>query len=272
MKKIIFYLFTALTIFSCKSDDSDSNSNSNKNYLKSYFNDTGSPDSFYEYDNGFLTKIFFFNIVTTYKYDNKGRLQLKTYGNQTYSYEYDNQNRLIKEIKNGTSDYITLSYSTSKVIATEHSSSNSTNLVSEIFIDNLGRIIKTVQMTPTYSNQYLIQEFTYDINGNIINRLYSGSVSNEPDLSINFQFDNKINPYYISYKNLYNSIYYLESRKEFSYESINPNNIISVETTTATSTRNITYNIDNLPTKMINSTIQNGSSQQTTATAFYEYY
>ncbi|WP_298121349.1 hypothetical protein [Flavobacterium sp.] len=269
MKKIIFYLIVGLTIFSCKSDDS----NSNKNYLKSYYNDAIDTEILYEYDNDFLTKVSYSNYgTTTFKYDNRGRLHLKTYGSQTYSYEYDNQNRLIKEIKNGTSDYITLSYSTGKVIVTEHSSNNSTNLVSEIFIDNLGRVIKTVQMTPTYTSQYLIEELTYDINGNMINCLFSGNVNNEPDLSINFQFDNKINPIYISYKKLYNSIYYLEFRNSFFSDSINPNNIISHGTTSSTSTRNITYNVDNLPTKIINSTIQNGSSQQTTATAFYEYY
>ena len=129
MKKIIIYLFTVLTIYSCtpNDSDSDSNSNSNKNYLKSHFDDSGFPATFYEYENGFLTKSYNGNFVTTYQYDNIGRLQLRTVGSQSYSYEYDNQNRLIKEIKNGTNDYISLSYLTNKIIATNYSSTNGTN-------------------------------------------------------------------------------------------------------------------------------------------------
>ena len=274
MKKIIIYLFTVLTIYSCtpNDSDSDSNSNSNKNYLKSHFDDSGFPATFYEYENGFLTKSYNGNFVTTYQYDNIGRLQLRTVESQSYSYEYDNQNRLIKEIKNGTNDYISLSYLTNKIIATNYSSTNGTNLVSDIYIDNSGRIIKTVQMTSTYSSEYLTQEFTYDINGNVINRSYSDNVDNQPNISINFQYDNKINPFYNANKKLFNSIYYLEGRKEFPIDIVNPNNIISVETSTSSSIRNITYNTDNLPSKISISVYQNGSSQPTTSVSFYEYY
>lgn len=271
MKKLIFYAIVILTIYSCKPDDSDENSN--KNYLKSYYSDAGIIiNHFYEYEDGFLTKRNQSNDISTYKYDNNSRLISKTAGGLTYSYEYDDQNRLIKETKNGTNDYISLNYLTNKIVVTDYSSYNDTNLVYELFIDNLGRVFKRIVLTPTNYNGYYIEEYTYDVNGNIINLIFSSSSNNNPDLSISYQFDNKINPFYIANKNLYKSIYYLTFGNNAFRSDLNPNNIIRNENSTYIQTINYIYNVDNLPTKSIISTNPNGSSEQYITTALYEYY
>jgi hypothetical protein len=278
MKKL--YLFILIIICSCNNDNSeDNNEVLNKNYLKSYTFE-GETSTEFEYNKGFLTKETFQYLdipkqETTYNYNDDGKLLSQQFGLYKFSYLYDNQNRLIKEVRNGTNNFSTLEYLANKIIVTnfsENPKGTTSTIVTEVYIDNKGRITKTVQSTPTYSNQFLIHEFTYDNNDNVVRLAFKSNIDNHPDSIINYEYDDKKNPFYYSYKNLYKSIYYLVFSSEVSLGPIVPNNIISASTSTGTTITNLTYNIENYPIKGQFSKSQDGSTTQLTGTISYEYY
>ncbi|WP_316636152.1 hypothetical protein [uncultured Flavobacterium sp.] len=269
-----------IIICSCSSDNSnESDQNLNKGLLKSvaYGKDGGSD---YEYENGFLTKLTT-NLHGTilqyeYKYDNKGRLlSSKFNGKEECSFIYDSQDRLIKVIKVDTADYATLEYLPNKIIVTNHYETfyaEPLNLVSEVYTDSIGRIVKTVQLTATSANQYLVCEFKYDNNNNVLQTVLLGNAdTNRPDLISNFEYDNKKNPQYISNKYYYRSLYYWIFSNSTSINS--PNNIISNKSATVSSANQITYNSDNCPVTNIHSVYQENSTvPSSTTTVLYEYY
>ncbi|WP_281237717.1 hypothetical protein [Flavobacterium praedii] len=278
MKKI--YLFILIIICSCSNDNSEDNNESlNKNYLKSYTLD-GESSTEFEYHKGLLTKetsqyLDLPKQETTYLYNDEGKLISEQFGLHKFSYLYDNQNRLIKKVRNGTNDFSTLEYLTNKIIVTnfyENPKGTTNTIVSEVHIDDKGRITKTVQNTSTYSNQFLIHEFKYDSNNNVVQLAFKSNIDNTPDVVVNYKYDAKKNPLYYSYKNLYKSIYYFILSSEVLLGPIVPNNIISVSTSTGATTTNLTYNIENYPIKGVFSKYQDGSTSPLIGTISYEYY
>ncbi|MCV2485807.1 hypothetical protein OD917_12795 [Flavobacterium sp. SH_e] len=285
-KKIrIFYCLILIIVCSCSSDNSTENDpNLNKGLLKSVDSGKDGKEE-YEYENGYLIKVIP-NIpgmmITEYRYayNNKGKLIASTalIANEKLksSYSYDAKDRLIKVIKEGTADYSVLEYFLDKIIVKNHieTTSNKTkDLLSEVYTDNKGRIIKTVQIPPSNFDEYLIKEFKYDSKGNIVQVINSGNTNQDPDLIIDYEYDNKKNPEYLSYKYYNESLYYWMFSNTNSIIAMSPNNIVSIKSSTSFVIKEITYNKDDFPINIIHSAYQGSSSTpSSTSTKTYQYY
>jgi len=282
-EKIRIFCYLILIVFySCSSDNSNENHpNLNKGLLKSI--DSGKDgNEEYEYENGYLTKVIpnvpgMLVTENRYEYNNEGKLTASIVNKtQKTSYLYDTQDRLIKVIKEGTGDYSVLEYFPNKVLVTNHyetTSNSSKNLISEVYIDNRGRIIKTIQITPSYSSQYLITDIKYDSNDNIVQIINSGNTNKEPDLIMNYEYDSKKNPEYVSYKYYNQSLYYWMFSNSNSIISMSPNNIISIKGSTASVIKEIKYNNDNFPINIIHFVYKgNLSTPSSEKNITYEYY
>ncbi|MFE3868317.1 hypothetical protein ACFX5E_09565 [Flavobacterium sp. LS2P90] len=287
-KKLVKFITCTLiaTLFSCTSDEKKSSENvslddENILYLKSYKQDVapspGYYDSFFEYNNGFLLSGTGYNFLGgTFKYDNSGKLISRQINNQIYSYTYDSQNRLLKEIKDGSNDNITISYIGNKI--TFLNSHGDTypypyNEISEIYLDDLQRIIKTKRVTETSTIGYTVREYSYDSRNNITQLVYKESNSSEtvPDKYVNYQYDDKKNPFYYAYKKLYKSIYYLECRNgiaNYKQTGVTPNNLTALG---SSETFIHTYNNYDFPVKYIQK-YDNGGQTPATLERTMEYY
>ncbi|MDQ6528404.1 hypothetical protein [Flavobacterium sp. LHD-85] len=285
-KKIrIFYFLILVIVCSCSSDNStENNPNLKKGLLKSVDSEKDGKEEF-EYENGYLTKVIPNTpgiMITEYRYEynNKGKLiaSITLIANEKLksSYSYDTQNRLIKVVKEGTADYSVLEYFADKIIVKNHietALNKSKDLISEVYIDNNRRIIKTIQITPSNFDEYLIKEFKYDSNGNIIKVINRANTNQNPDLIFDYEYDNKKSPEYLSYKYHNESLYYWMFSNTNSIIAMSPNNIISIKSSTSSVIRQMTYNEDNFPINIIHSIYQGSSSTpSSTSTKTYKYY
>ncbi len=280
MKRKLIKIITCLSILlslSCSSDSSNNELELNEMYIKSYKTvnapSPGFYDAFFEYKNGYLINGTGFNAMGgTFQYDSSGKLITRQTGDKIYSYLYDNQGRLIKQLRNGTNDNITLTYDSNKITITEsYDFINGRSIeVSEIYLDNKSQIIKVKRITPSSSYEYMLQEYSYDDNGNITQLSYKENTNLDPDLIIKYEYDNKKNPFYTAFKKLYKSIYYLECRKgipNYKHMGITPNNM----TVYGSSTYDHKYNDKGYPIQWI-TTYENGGSVPAKTLRTIEYY
>lgn len=273
---------------SCSSDNTENLLNSenislddpNPMYLKKYINDVpGSiaySEGIFEFNNGFLISgIGLCWFSGNYQYDNSGKLLSSQKNGDSYTYQYDNQNRLVKQSKVGSSDYISLSYNGNVITVTNsYSNFSSTPFVeiSEIYTDTLGRIIKTKRITPSTTSGSLVEEYVYDARNNIIQKTYKESNTTPPqsDYSINYQYDDKKNPFYYAYKKIYKNLYYLQNRTGIAngiITGVTPNNLTAYGNST---TFTYTYNNAGYPIKIIQ-TYDNGLPTLSTFERVIEY-
>lgn len=234
MKKLP-YILTLLMLFilsGCNSEDDNITTEENILYLKSKKNtnpDFSYLDEFYVFENGLLMNASGYTTFDgTYSYDNDNNLIEKesVYGN--YSYEYDSQGRLIKELNMDTNNYYELVYSSDKVLINEFYNGNLTPF-SEITIDSNGKIIKIRELIDTTSYTFMVQEYSYDNSGNIIELIYKENNNGDPDVYVNYEYDENKNPYYYSLRNLYQNTYYLECRSgipNYIDKGFTPNNMV----------------------------------------------
>ena len=282
-EKIIVCCYLILIVFySCSSDNSIENDpNLKKRLLKSIDSGKDGKEE-YEYENGYLTKVIpnVPGMIVTenyYEYNNKWNLIDSIVNKkQKTSYLYDAQDRLIKVIKEGTGDYSVLEYFPSKVLVTNHyetTFNEPKDLISEVYIDSNGKIIKTIQITPSNFSQYLVTDIKYDGNNNIIQIINSGNTNQEKDLIIEYEYDSKNNPQYVSYKYYNQSLYYWIFSTGNSIIAMSPNNIISIKGSTSSVIKQIKYNSDNFPINIIHSIYQGNSSiPLSERTITYDYY
>ena len=254
-------LITA-TMISCSSNDNN-NTSSEENilYLKSYKSNTaptpGYYDSNYQYNNGYLTTANGFTpFVGTYQYDTFGKLLNKNSNGIVYNYQYNNESKLTKQIEIGTNNNVVLTYNLNKINITktyEVVGGTMYSELSELEIDNSGRIIKFKNLTPTTSYEFMSQEYSYDNNGNILQVKSKENNYNDPDFTVNYIYDNNKNPFYYSYLKLYKSIYYLNCRKgiqNYKHLGFTPNNMIQYGSENYVHT----YNNSGFPIKWIKTT------------------
>jgi len=280
---IIGILFT-----SCSNDDSDTSiiPEINKKFIQSVTKPDLTQinrDHFFEYNDGLLISATGFTILAgNYEYDSGGKLTSKTNIDGQFTYEYDSQNRIVKEVKVGTNDYIGLTYQFGKIITERYyefaggigNGGGEVLETRELELNTDRKIIKMTEIsnvtTTNFSqNNSLYKEYEqyqYDTNGNIttITTKYFNS-SNESVLNIGY--DDKINPYYTAFEKYYNITYYLENFSGiifYNWYGLTPNNI----TSRGTESRVFIYDKDNYPTKW-QRFFSDGSSN---AEAFVEYY
>jgi hypothetical protein len=279
-KILAIVLITAITLSNCSSDNNQSNTiDENIKYLKSDKSDNmiypGDYDKFFEYENGFLTKTSTGNTNINneiYTYDSYGKIISKQNYFGYYTYIYDNQNRLIKEVQNGTNNYINLTYGANKVSLTKYyeypGGSFTENF--ELTLDNSGRIIKHKRLTPTADETSMVDEYLYDNNGNISEVRFKENNYGNADKIVYYQYDNKPNPYFYSLKKINNSIYYLkciDGLNNYEFSGFTPNNM----TVYGSTTYSYTYDELGYPkTQLI--TYYNGSGGTTTTGHTFEYY
>lgn len=288
MKKSIFKFITYVllaTVLSCSSDDkknpeSVSLDDPNPMYIKKYISDVPTSPGYsvgdFEFNNGFLISgIGACWLSGTFQYDNDGKLLSRQKNGETFTYLYDNQNRLIKQSKVASNDFISLSYN-GNIITITNSYSNSSPTpyvqISEIYTDSAGKIIKTKRITPTSMYDYVIQEYQYDSRNNIIKETTKSSISGtlQPDFTLNYQYDDKKNPFYYAYKKTYKSIYYLECRSGIRNNiqtGVTPNNLTIYGNST---TYSHIYNNSGYPIKIIQ-TYDNGLPNLATLERTVEY-
>lgn len=283
MKAKLLTLFSSLSLiflFSCSSDSDNDNNAEDQNvaYIKSY-KTTTSPtpsdyDAFYEYSNGYLIKGTGYNWFSgTFEYDNSGKLIKRQMADEEYLYQYDSKNRLIKQSKTGSQDNITLSYGSNKITISNtynYNGGNKYSEISDIYLDDKGRIIRVKKLTPTTTYTSMAEEYLYDSNNNITQITYKENNYNYPDYVVRFQYDDKKNPFYYSFKKLYKSVYYLECRygiPNYKFTGITPNNMIVY----GSATYDHIYNSAGYPVSWLN-TYENGGSTPATANYTVEYY
>lgn len=251
MKKLnLFTLFViGILITSCSKDDNE------KYTAPKYIKEVIQPDTStplvhsFKFNRGLLISATGNTILAgKYEYDSSGRLKSKTKFNTLYTdentikykytYEYDSENRIIRQNKIGTNDYIELTYQPDKVITKRfYEYENEGNLQSslekrELQLDSQGRIIKMINLDPeqSYSNiEY--EEYLYNSKGDITEVITKRS--NNPFESVNkYEYDDKINPYYIAFEKYYNLTYYLTNFNGVALSNstgLTPNNIVKYD-------------------------------------------
>lgn len=280
---IIGILFT-----SCSNDDDNSSviPEANKKFIKAVTKPDLTQinrDHFFEYDDGLLTSATGFTILTgNYEYDSEGKLTGKTNFDGLFTYEYDNQNRIVKEVKVGTNNYIELTYQSGKVITERYyefagglgNGGGEVLEIRELELNSNGLIIKMTEISNTTTTDFSqengfykeYEQYEYDTNGNITS--ITTKYFDDPNESVlNISYDDKINPYYIAFEKYYNITYYLENFSGvifYNWYGLTPNNIIS----RGTENRTFVYDEDNYPISW-QRFFADGSSN---AEAFVEYY
>ncbi len=215
--KIKLLSYFAAFIFVCLACSTDVKDQDNLNDLellqsKIYLNlpsDAPNYDEFYEYDNGLLTSASgYTSLLGNYSYSKEGRLESMQNEYEYFTYEYDTQGRLSKQKEVGTNNYIALSYEKNKVITHkyyEYGNNNSVSEERELFLDNEGRIVKMVNLTPEEGEEII---YEYDNRGNIIKTITT-SYENAEEIIRNYTYEDIKNPYYDSFYKFYQKTYYL---------------------------------------------------------------
>ncbi|NJB84253.1 hypothetical protein GGR97_003068 [Wenyingzhuangia aestuarii] len=271
-KNPILLLLIIILLIGCSNDDNvESNNNQLLNVKRKYIKEILNPsapdsyrDEFFEFDNGLMTKSWGYTaFLGSYKYDSSGKLITKTDSENQFKYEYDNQNRIIKEIKTGTKDYIEIKYYDNKIITKRfyvfggdfENGGGDVTEIKELELNDIGNIIKVTEISNvsrtrngdrTFSyTEY--EKYEYDDRGNIIKIISKHSEDNNETI-LELTYDDKINPYYIALEKYYNITYYLEnfySVQPYNWYGISPNNIVRIGSETIT----YEYDQDDYPIK-----------------------
>ena len=282
MKKLnLLVLFIAgLSLFSCSKEESPQLNETNKKYLKAVTKPDLvelDKDQFFKYNQeGLLTEATGWTTLSgTYEYDSDGKLIRKTNYKGVYTYEYDAQDRIIKEIKVGTNDYIELIYHPGKVVTKRYyeygggpqNYGGSVLEERELHLNSQGKIVKMVDLAQDQSAIDIeYQEYLYDSNGNII-KITIKILDDPEEFIIHIGYDDKINPYYIAFEKYYELTYYLENYlgvNVYNWDGLTPNNMIS----RGSENRHFVYDDDGYPISLKGYDM-NGSSS---AESFFEYY
>ena len=274
-------LFIGILFYSCSESDDNSSiiPETNKKYIESVTKPDLTEinrDHFFEYNDGLLTSATGFTIlVGNYEYDSGGKLIAKTNYNGQFKYEYDDQNRITKENKVGTNDYIELIYQSDKVLTKRYyefgggpQNGGGSNLEQrELQLDSQGRIIKMIDLAQDESAiDVEYKEFQYDNIGNII-KITTKYLDNPTETTIDIEYDDKVNPYYVAFEKYYDQTYYLEYFTGliiYNSYGLTPNNIVS----RGTENRDFVYDKDGYPVSW-QRFFADGSSN---AEALVEYY
>lgn len=288
MKKQILKLISVVmiaTAVNCSSENSQNSDNislddPNPMYLKKYINDVPTSPAYaegiFEYNNGLLTNGFgacWFS--GSFQYDNNGKLLSRQKNGDSFTYLYDNQNRVVKQLKTGSNDFISLSYNGNIITVTDsYSYFGQTPYVEvfEITTDSSGKILKNKHLTPFSFSTHIVQEYVYDNRNNITQKTYkeNNAIPPQPDFSVNYQYDDKKNPFYYAYKKLYKSLYYIQHRRGIEIDivtGVTPNNLTVFGSST---TFAYLYNTAGYPTK-ITQTYFNGAPNLATFDRKIEY-
>ncbi len=274
---IIVSLLISIFNISCSNDDSASKAENlfsidnidNLKYIRKTTNSFFPNEArLFNYKNvNLLTSKIFFdginnNIHNSYEYDDANHLISKTeisFGE--FSFEYDNKGRIYKQNLNRTNNYIELSYQNTKVIATEYSEhlGQATTKVTEFLLNKNSKITRITTLSISSkdlktgeieSSNGSVPNFIYeyDEKGNIIKIIEGERVSE-------LKYDDKINPFYISFSEYYKFGYFFDSlyKLNINYDTgLTPNNIIEINVTDTNNSffekMNYKYDDDNYPT------------------------
>ena len=274
MKRLYLVILYTIGIFfiSCSSDNDNSSEipEIKRKYIKSV-NQLDAPDpdrdELFEYNQGFIIRVKTYNTLNgSYQYDSEGKLISKSFGRELYTYQYDDQNRMIRENKVGTNDYIELTYEPGKVTTKQFSElrNGEGDIIGDVLgtrefqIDVQGRIIKMREISILANTEFGEDErrnveyakYEYDAKGNIIKRI-SKLYGDSNESITNLNYDDKINPYYIAFEKYYESAYYIEFftglRLTSSTYGLTPNNIINYTVINIINNTVIEYDEDNYP-------------------------
>jgi hypothetical protein len=182
-------LLIGVLFYSCSKSDNNSSINfdANKKYIQSVTKPDLTQinrDHYFEYNDGLLTSASGYTILAgNYEYDSNGKLIGKVNIDGQFSYEYDNQNRIIRENKVGTNDYIGLTYQSGKVITERYyeyagglgNGGGEVLSIAELELNSSGKITKVNYIsnvtTTDFSQENNISTeyelYQYDNNGNI---------------------------------------------------------------------------------------------------------
>ncbi|MBS7788284.1 hypothetical protein KIH23_13330 [Flavobacterium sp. CYK-55] len=283
MKKLRLFVFGCFgfLLASCSSDSGSgagSSEDQNPLYLKSYVLTSpdmgGVYDSFYAYQNGFLTNGTGFNANGgTYQYDAQGKLTRSSTMYETFDYTYDAQGRLIKRTKVGTNDYTSLLYSGNKVTVKNYYEVSGDPVEDrvDLYLNSAGQITKLRRLTPTDDYSFMVEDYVYDSRGNITQKWSRENNYGDPDQSITFTYDNQKNPFYYALKKLHRSTYLLECRlgvPNYEFRGFTPNNL---KTVGSSQIYEYSYNERGYPVGYIK-TYENGGSSPGVSEYAIEYW
>ena len=219
--KNLFYLFLAVTIFSCSSDSdesSDTNNNSNNyklvdTYQYSYVNNDPGSSNFgnifediisYSYDGNKLLNISNDEFIVNYTYNEDNKISAVYYpGGDIAEFEYDNQGRISIYIYTDVDDY--------------PPGQPNINIANFVYNQD-GSVVKIWQEEGRATYTYL-----FDQNGNVTKVLSSDDWDGNAEL--NYTYDNKNNPF----KNILGNSFFVNIWfNPFNISALN-NNIITAE-------------------------------------------
>lgn len=286
--KLVYILITTI-ILGCSSDNSNDaeKQDLNRNLLKSGKMEKEDYEEFYKYDYGFLVEKTAhwsadgINLHYKYNYDAEGKLIKQVYNSQSYSYVYDTQKRLIKEIVDGSNDYTLLEYTTNKVTVTNYFEKRFNvpkTFVTEFYTDPSGRILKAVRtkgLQGADGNEFSPStEYIYDAKGNIIKKTDNNNDGTNTISVVEYEYDDKNNPYYYSYKKLNQSLYYLIYVGTASLlEDYCPNNKVAIKYYGLTYAKDkLLYNTENFPIKKVRYIYDDAVNLSSESEVIFDYY
>ena len=256
MKKIkIFTLILAcLLTLSCHNDDNEVAFKTKiiKNVIQPNTPHQGDNHSF-EFNNGLLISATGNTpFAGEYEYDSSERIKKRIRNNNTYEYKYDTLNRIVRVNTVGNERYFELSYQTDKITTKAYAYYDYDNTTSiteyELQLDDKGRIIKVTNLTPGNIHNIEYKKYTYDSRGNITEIITK--YENKQIKSIDkYFYDDKINPYYVSFKKHNSLTYYLNNLSGIELTNassgLTPNNITRLNNTMYNDIWTIKYVYDN---------------------------
>jgi len=275
MKKLILFIFCLSTLLSCSKDDETSNiitdelSNLEKVKFIQKISNSFFPDEveFFSYDdNGLLISAPKGSLLYgIYEYDDNKKLISKNepLSSESFSYEYDNKGRIIRQNKAGTNDYIELKFDdTNKKVTSkrfyEFGGKNNVLERTEFYLDDKGRIIKVKSIEKTSTtfspDENKIKEvpffdfitYQYDPKGNIT-EIRRKEFENDEIRIEEMKYDNKVNPFYVSFKKHYDINYYIDNFFNLTFfqdTGLTPNNLIEIKVSNINYLETISYKYD----------------------------
>ncbi|MBB4119873.1 hypothetical protein GGR32_002184 [Mesonia hippocampi] len=252
--KILTLILVCISILSCHNDDNELAFKTKiiKNVTKSTNTPYQGYNHSFEFNNGLLISATGNTpFVGEYEYDSSGRIKKRIQNNNTYEYKYDTLNRIVRVNTVGNERYFELSYQTNKVITKAYvyyDYNNTTSITDyELQLDDKGRIIKATYLTPDNIHNIEYKKYTYDSRGNITEIITK--YENKQIKSIDkYFYDDKINPYYVSFKKHNSLTYYLNNLSGIELTNasgLTPNNITRLNNTMYNDIWIIKYVYDN---------------------------
>ena len=266
MKKLILLIFSLSILFSCSKDDEFSSLKKVKFIKKitnSFFPNEG---EFFSYNDGLLisaTKGSFLSGIYEYNENKKLISKKKLLSSESFSYEYDTKGRIIRQNKIGTNDYIELKFDdpnkkVTSIRFNEFGGKNNILTRTEFYLNDKGKIIKVKSLEKTSTTFFPFENkkkevpffdfitYQYDTNDNIT-EIRRKDFENEEIRIEEMKYDNKINPFYVSFKKHYDTNYYIDNffnLKFFQDTGLTPNNLTEIKVSNINYLETITYKYD----------------------------